>query len=61
MNLVFYSWLANILNKKNHIFLDEINKIVAFNGKTICGSDIIYNKALHILTPFDVDNELVLE
>ena len=60
LNLVFYSWLANIVNKKNHVFLDEINKIVAFDGKTICGSDNIYNKALHILTAFDTENELAL-
>ena len=60
LNLVFYSWLANIVNKKNHVFLDEINKIVAFDGKTICGSDNIRNKALHILTAFDTENELVL-
>ena len=56
LNLVFYSWLANIVNKKNHVFLDEINKIVAFDGKTICGSDNIYNKALHILTAFDTES-----
>lgn len=60
LNLVFYSWLANIINKKNHVFLDEINKIVAFDGKTICSSDDIHNKALHILTAFDTENELVL-
>ena len=60
LNLVFYSWLASIINKKNHIFLDEINKIIAFDGKTICGSDDIYNRALHILTAFDTENELVL-
>ena len=42
LNLIFYSWLANIINKKNYVFLDEINKIVAFDGKTICGSDNIY-------------------
>ena len=60
LNLVFYSWLANIINEKNHTFLDEINKIVAFDGKTICGSNDIYNKALHILTAFDTENELVL-
>ena len=60
LNLVFYSWLANIINKKNHVFLDEINKIVAFDGKTVCGSDNIYNQALHILTAFDTENELVL-
>ena len=41
-------------------FLDEINKIIAFDGKTICGSDNIYNRALHILTAFDTENELVL-
>lgn len=60
LNLVFYSWLANIINKKNNVFLDEINKIIAFDGKTLCGSDNIYNKALHILTAFDTENELVL-
>ncbi len=60
LNLVFYSWLANIINDKNHTFLDEINKIIAFDGKTICGSNDIYNNALHILTAFDTENELVL-
>lgn len=60
LNFVFYSWLANIIDKKNHIFLDEVNKIIAFDGKTICGSDDIYNNALHILTAFDTENELVL-
>ena len=60
LNFVFYSWLANIVNKKNHVFLDEINKIIAFDGKTICGSDNIHNQALHILTAFDTENELVL-
>lgn len=60
LNFVFYSWLASLINKKNHVFLDEINKIVAFDGKTICGSNNIYNNALHILTAFDTENELVL-
>ena len=60
LNLVFYSWLANIINDKNHTFLDEVNKIIAFDGKTICGSNDIYNNALHILTAFDTENELVL-
>lgn len=60
LNFVFYSWLANIINKKNHVFFDEINKIIAFDGKTICSSDDIHNKALHILTAFDTENELVL-
>lgn len=60
LNLVFYSWLANIINEKNHTFLDEVNKIIAFDGKAICGSDDIYNNALHILTAFDTENELVL-
>ena len=60
LNLDFYSWLANIINEKDHTFLDEINKIVAFDGKTICGSNDIYNNALHILTAFDTENELVL-
>lgn len=46
--------------QKNHIFLDEVNKIIAFDGKTVCGSDDIYNNALHILTAFDTENELVL-
>ena len=60
LNFVFYSWLANIINEKNHTFLDEVNKIVVFDGKTICGSDDIYNNGLHILTAFDTENELVL-
>lgn len=60
LNLLFYQWLSNIINKKNHNFLDQINKIVAFDGKTICESDNIYNRALHILTAFDTENELVL-
>ena len=60
LNFVFYSWLANIIDKKNHIFLDKVNKIIAFDGKTVCGSDDIYNNALHILTAFDTENELVL-
>lgn len=60
LNLVFYSWLANIINDKNHTFLDEVNKIIAFDGKTICGSNDIYDNALHILTAFDTENELVL-
>lgn len=60
LNLLFYQWLSNMINKKNHTFLDQINKIVAFDGKTICGSDNIYNRALHILTAFDTENELVL-
>lgn len=29
LNLLFYQWLSNIINKKNHTFLDQINKIVA--------------------------------
>lgn len=60
LNLLFYQWLSSIINKKNHVFLDQINKIISFDGKTICGSDNIYNKALHILTAFDTENELVL-
>lgn len=60
LNYIFYSWLANLIHKKNHTFLDEINKIIAFDGKTICSSDNIHNKALHILTAFDTENELVL-
>ena len=60
LNLIFYQWLSVIINKKNYNFLDEINKIIAFDGKTMCGSDNIYNKALHILTAFDTENQLVL-
>lgn len=60
LNLIFYQWLSVIINKKKHTFLDEIDKIVAFDGKTICGSDNIYNKSLHILTAFDTENQLVL-
>ena len=60
LNLVFYQWLAEIVSRKNHTFLNQVNKIIAFDGKTVCGSDDIYNKALHILTAFDTENELVL-
>ena len=60
LNYIFYSWLACLVNKKNHVFMDQINKIIAFDGKTICGSDDIHNKALHILTAFDTENQLVL-
>ena len=60
LNYIFYSWLAYLVNKKNHVFMDQINKIIAFDGKTICGSDDIHNKALHILTAFDTENQLVL-
>ena len=60
LNFIFYSWLANLVNKKNHVFMDQINKIIAFDGKTICGSDDIHNRALHILTAFDTENQLVL-
>lgn len=60
LNLIFYKWLANIVTLKSKKTINEINKIVSFDGKTICGSDNIHNKALHILTAFDTDNELVL-
>lgn len=60
LNLIFYKWLAKIVTLKSKKTINEINKIVAFDGKTICGSDNIHNKALHILTAFDTDNELVL-
>ena len=60
LNFILYSWLANLVNKKNHVFMDQINKIIAFDGKTICGSDDIHNRALHILTAFDTENQLVL-
>lgn len=61
LNLVFYQWLADIVSKKNHTFLNQIKRVIAFDGKTVCGSDDIYNNALHILTAFDTENELVLE
>lgn len=60
LNIIFYQWLAHIVATKNNKYLKEINRIVAFDGKTICGSDDVYNKALHILTAFDTENELVL-
>lgn len=60
LNLVFYQWLADIVSRKNHTFLNQINRVIAFDGKTVCGSDDIYNNALHILTAFDTENELVL-
>lgn len=60
LNLIFYRWLASIVTLKNNKTINEINKIVVFDGKTVCGSDDIHNKAMHILTAFDTDNELVL-
>lgn len=60
LNLIFYTWLANIVTVKSKKTLDELDKIIVFDGKTVCGSDDIHNKAMHILTAFDTDNELVL-
>lgn len=60
LNFIFYKWLAEIVSIKNNKTLNELDRIVAFDGKTICGSNDIHNKALHILTAFDTDNELVL-
>ena len=60
LNLIFYRWLANIVTLKNNKTIEELNKIVVFDGKTVCGSNDIHNKAMHILTAFDTDNELVL-
>ena len=60
LNFIFYKWLAEIVTLKSKKTLSELDKIIAFDGKTICGSDDIHNKALHILTAFDTDNELVL-
>lgn len=60
LNLIFYKWLAEIVTVKRKKTINELDRIIAFDGKTICGSDNIHNKALHILTAFDTDNELVL-
>lgn len=60
LNLIFYKWLAEIVTVKRKKTLDELDRIIAFDGKTICGSNDIHNRALHILTAFDTDNELVL-
>ena len=60
LNFIFYRWLAEIVTVKSKKTLNELDRIIAFDGKTICGSDDIHNKALHILTAFDTDNELVL-
>ena len=60
LNFIFYKWLAEIVTVKSKKTLNELDRIIAFDGKTICGSNDIHNKALHILTAFDTDNELVL-
>lgn len=60
LNLIFYKWLAEIVSVKNKKIISELDRIIAFDGKTICGSNDIHNRALHILTAFDTDNELVL-
>ena len=58
LNFIFYKWLAEIVSIKSNKTINELDRIIAFDGKTICGSNDIYNKALHILTAFDTDNEL---
>lgn len=60
LNLIFYKWLAEIVTVKRKKTIEEIDRIIAFDGKTICGSNDIHNRALHILTSFDTNNELVL-
>lgn len=60
LNLIFYKWLAKIVTVKRKKTINELDRIIAFDGKTICGSNDIHNRALHILTAFDTDNELVL-
>lgn len=60
LNLIFYKWLAEIVTVKRKKTIEEIDRIIAFDGKTICGSNDIHNRALHILTAFDTNNELVL-
>lgn len=60
LNLIFYKWLAEIVTLKSKKTISELDRIIAFDGKTICGSNDIHNRALHILTAFDTDNELVL-
>lgn len=60
LNLIFYKWLAEIVTVKRKKTINELDRIIAFDGKTICGSNDIHNRALHILTAFDTDNELVL-
>lgn len=60
LNLIFYKWLAEIVTVKRKKTINELDRIVAFDGKTICGSNDIHNRALHILTALDTDNELVL-
>lgn len=60
LNLIFYKWLAEIVTVKSKKTISELDRIIAFDGKTICGSNDIHNRALHILTAFDTDNELVL-
>ena len=59
-NFIFYKWLSEIVTVKSKKTLSELDRIIAFDGKTLCGSNDINNKALHILTAFNTDNELVL-
>ena len=50
LNFIFYKWLAEIVTVKNKKLTSELDRIIAFDGKTICGSNDIHNKTLHILT-----------
>ena len=52
LNTIFYKWLSEIVTLKSKKILNELDRIIAFDGKTICGSNDIHNKALHILTVF---------
>ena len=49
LNLVFYSWLANIINEKNHTFLDEVNKIIALNCQYEIANTIVEKKGNYVL------------
>lgn len=60
LNLMFYKWLAEIVTVKRKKTLNELDRVIAFDGKTTCGSNDIHNRALHIVAAFDTDNELVL-
>ena len=52
LNTIFYKWLSEIVTLKSKKILNELDRIIAFDEKTICESDDIHNKALHILTFF---------
>ena len=49
LNLVFYSWLANIINEKNHTFLDEVNKIIVLNCQYEIANTIVEKKDNYVL------------